>query len=320
MPSTSNDFFVLVWMLNWNWTYIVKEFLLKDCQEQCFLQIFIGRLSEAEFPQNFCWVIVGSSVSFKFLLEDCQRQSFLKIFVGRLSGAVFPSNFYWKIVRGRVSLKFLLEDCREQCFLQIFIGRLSGAVFPSNFCWKIVGSSVSFEFVLEDCREQCFLQIFMGRLSWAVFPSNLYWKMVGSRFSFEFFVCENSVRCKTRLVFRKTEETVSYLLTLKKFRMQSKFRDEANLVSWKQRIYIYKEETATPLVFTTSVFCLRKPEAERKTTPEWWTIFAWGLHCMWGVRYIVDPFHTLKFFLNLHVLPSSHSKKLFWRKKTKILF
>ena len=240
MPSTSNDFFVLVWMLNWNWTYIVKEFLLKDCQEQCFLQIFIVRVPEAKFPKIF-----------------------------------------------------LLEDCREQCFLKIFVGRLSGAVFPSNFYWKIVGSSVSFEFVLEDCQEQIFLWI---------------------------FVCENSVRCKTRLVFRKTEETVSYLLTLKKFRMQSKFRDEANLVSWKQRIYIYKEETATPLVFTTSVFCLRKPEAERKTTPELWTIFAWGLHCMWGVRYIVDPFHTLKFFLNLHVLPSSHSKKLFWRKKTKILF
>ena len=179
MPSTSNDFFVLVWTLNCNWTYIAKEFLLKDCQEQCFLQIVIGRLSEAEFPQNFCWKIVGSSVSFKFLLEDCG----------------------------------------EQCFLPIFIGRLSGAVFPSNFYWKIVGSSVSFEFVLEDCQEQIFLWI---------------------------FVCENSVRCKTRLVFRKTEETVSYLLTLKKFRMQSKFRDEANVVSWKQRIYIFWERTASP--------------------------------------------------------------------------
>ena len=134
MPSTSNDFFVLVWMLNWNWTYIVKEFLLKDCQEQCFLQIFIVRLPEAKFPKIF-------------LLEDCREQCFLKIFVGRLSGAVFPSSFYWKIVGSSVSFQFLLEDCRVQCFLQIFIGRLSGAVFPSNLYWKIVRSRFSFEFL-----------------------------------------------------------------------------------------------------------------------------------------------------------------------------
>ena len=55
-------------------------------------------------------------------------------------------------------------------------------------------------------------------------------------------------------------------------------------ISPAQRIYIYKERTASPFVFTTSVFCLSKPEAERKTTPElllveWWTIFAWGLQC-----------------------------------------
>ena len=31
-------------------------------------------------------------------------------------------------------------------------------------------------------------------------------------------------------------------------------------------VYIYKEETAASQVFTTSVFCLRKPEAVRKTT------------------------------------------------------
>ena len=35
-----------------------------------------------------------------------------------------------------------------------------------------------------------------------------------------------------------------------------------------QRIYIYTEGTAPPFVFTTSVFCLRKPESVRKTTTE----------------------------------------------------
>ena len=62
-----------------------------------------------------------------------------------------------------------------------------------------------------------------------------------------------------------------------------------------KNIYIYKEETAALVVFTTSVFCLRKPEAIRKTTrelllAEWWTIFAW---VMWGVHYRVGPSHTL---------------------------
>ena len=33
-------------------------------------------------------------------------------------------------------------------------------------------------------------------------------------------------------------------------------------------VYLYKEETAAPFVFTTSVFCLRKPEAVRKTILE----------------------------------------------------
>ena len=40
-----------------------------------------------------------------------------------------------------------------------------------------------------------------------------------------------------------------------------------SLYSPSQRIYIYKEETAAPFVFTSSVFCIRKPEAVRKTTP-----------------------------------------------------
>ena len=37
---------------------------------------------------------------------------------------------------------------------------------------------------------------------------------------------------------------------------------------WHQRIFMYKELTAAPFVVTTSVFCCRKPEAVRKTTPE----------------------------------------------------
>ena len=35
-----------------------------------------------------------------------------------------------------------------------------------------------------------------------------------------------------------------------------------------QRIFMHKELTAAPFVVTTSVFCCRKPEAIRKTTPE----------------------------------------------------
>ena len=35
-----------------------------------------------------------------------------------------------------------------------------------------------------------------------------------------------------------------------------------------QRIFMYKELTMAPFVITTSVFCCRKPEAIRKTTPE----------------------------------------------------
>ena len=36
----------------------------------------------------------------------------------------------------------------------------------------------------------------------------------------------------------------------------------------KQRIFMDKELTVAPFVITTSVFCCRKPEAIRKTTPE----------------------------------------------------
>ena len=35
-----------------------------------------------------------------------------------------------------------------------------------------------------------------------------------------------------------------------------------------QRIFMDKELTVVPFVVTTSVFCCRKPEAIRKTTPE----------------------------------------------------
>ena len=43
---------------------------------------------------------------------------------------------------------------------------------------------------------------------------------------------------------------------------------ERNLMGPTQRIYMYTERTVPPIVFTKSVFCLRKPEAVRKTTPE----------------------------------------------------
>ena len=37
---------------------------------------------------------------------------------------------------------------------------------------------------------------------------------------------------------------------------------------YKEYIHIYKEETAASCVFSTFVFCLRKPEAVRKMTQE----------------------------------------------------
>ena len=73
-------------------------------------------------------------------------------------------------------------------------------------------------------------------------------------------------------------------------------------VRYNQRIFMYKELTAAPFVVSTSVFCCRKPEAIRKTTPEpllaeWWTIL-YGVYTaqsvVWGVHYRVSPFHTLK--------------------------
>ena len=39
-------------------------------------------------------------------------------------------------------------------------------------------------------------------------------------------------------------------------------------VGQNQRIFMDKELTAAPFVVTTSLFCCRKPEAIRKTTPE----------------------------------------------------
>ena len=47
-----------------------------------------------------------------------------------------------------------------------------------------------------------------------------------------------------------------------------KTRVHACLDITHQRIFMYKELTVALFVITTSVFCCRKPEAIRKTTPE----------------------------------------------------
>ena len=76
-----------------------------------------------------------------------------------------------------------------------------------------------------------------------------------------------------------------------------------------------KEETATPFVFTRSVFCLRKPEAERKMTRApvgrivKYFCMGFTLYRVLCEVYVIGWVHFTLFIkiMNLHVLPSSHS-------------
>ena len=74
---------------------------------------------------------------------------------------------------------------------------------------------------------------------------------------------------KSSFPFTKEIKLVKYIYSdpdlVKKVRREKYTREQE---SQNQRIFMDKELTVAPFVITTSVFCCRKPETIRKTTPE----------------------------------------------------